>query len=200
MKFDLEQAITKWRQQMLAAGITSPETLEELEGHLREEIEALVESGLHLKHAFEGAIRHMGSTGELSSEFANLRIYSRVDLMNRMMGCLGLVYFPFCLALDYRGSLRSDFPGIPTLIEILMVTMHFWGLIASLLVICAQSTGNRFNRMQTWSFAIVCAVGAIFAFDDTLGHRIWNGVLAGILLSGILIPRSAVSRRTHHHV
>ena len=37
--FDLEQSITNWRKQMLAAGIKSPVPLEELEIHLREEIE-----------------------------------------------------------------------------------------------------------------------------------------------------------------
>ena len=37
--FDLEQSIADWRRQMLAAGIKTPVPLEELESHLREEIE-----------------------------------------------------------------------------------------------------------------------------------------------------------------
>ena len=37
--FDLEKAIANWRKQMLAAGIKMPAPLEELEIHLREEIE-----------------------------------------------------------------------------------------------------------------------------------------------------------------
>jgi hypothetical protein len=37
--FELEQAITGWRRQMLAAGIKTPVPLEELEIHLRDEIE-----------------------------------------------------------------------------------------------------------------------------------------------------------------
>ena len=33
--FDLEKSITRWREQMLAAGIKTPSPLEELENHLR---------------------------------------------------------------------------------------------------------------------------------------------------------------------
>ena len=36
--FDLEQSISEWRRQMLAARIPTPVPLEELEIHLREEI------------------------------------------------------------------------------------------------------------------------------------------------------------------
>ena len=44
--FDLEKAIADWRRQMLAAGIKTPVPLEELESHLREEIEQQMKSGL----------------------------------------------------------------------------------------------------------------------------------------------------------
>jgi hypothetical protein len=37
--FDLEKSIAEWRTQMLAAGIKTPVPMEELEIHLREEIE-----------------------------------------------------------------------------------------------------------------------------------------------------------------
>jgi hypothetical protein len=37
--FSLEQSIAEWRTQMLAAGIKTPTLLEELENHLRDEIE-----------------------------------------------------------------------------------------------------------------------------------------------------------------
>ena len=44
--FNLEKEISEWRQQMLAAGVKSPVPLEELESHLREDIEQQVQSGL----------------------------------------------------------------------------------------------------------------------------------------------------------
>jgi hypothetical protein len=37
--FNLEEAILEWRRQMLIAGITSPIPLDELEIHLRDDLE-----------------------------------------------------------------------------------------------------------------------------------------------------------------
>ena len=42
---DLDQAIAEWRKQMLAAGIKTPVPLEELDIHLREDIEQQMKSG-----------------------------------------------------------------------------------------------------------------------------------------------------------
>ena len=55
--FDLEQSIADWRRQMLAAGIKTPVPLEELEIHLREEIEQQMKSGLSAQQAFEIAVK-----------------------------------------------------------------------------------------------------------------------------------------------
>jgi ferritin-like metal-binding protein YciE len=37
--FDPEQTIAEWRRQMAAGGIKTPEVLNELESHLREDVE-----------------------------------------------------------------------------------------------------------------------------------------------------------------
>lgn len=68
--FNLEQSIAEWRKQMLAAGIKSPVPLEELESHLREEIEAQVHSGKNEQQAFEATVLHMGQGQELRIEFS----------------------------------------------------------------------------------------------------------------------------------
>jgi hypothetical protein len=67
--FDLDQAIAEWRGQMLAAGIKTPVPLEELESHLREDVEQQVRSGVDPEQAFEAATRQMGRASELKSEF-----------------------------------------------------------------------------------------------------------------------------------
>jgi hypothetical protein len=67
--FLLEPAIAEWRQQMLAAGIASPVPLEELEAHLREEIERQMESGMEGQAAFRVAVERMGQSGLLKKEF-----------------------------------------------------------------------------------------------------------------------------------
>ncbi|MGA2029935.1 MAG: hypothetical protein ABSG87_07660 [Verrucomicrobiota bacterium] len=67
--FDLEQSIAEWRKQMLAAGIKSPVPLEELEIHLREDIEQQMKSGLNKQKAFEVAVGRIGQASPLKMEF-----------------------------------------------------------------------------------------------------------------------------------
>lgn len=66
---DLEQLISNWRSQMLAAGIQTPVPLDELESHLREDIERQIQSGTNPQQAFENSVRQMGSVSALKNEF-----------------------------------------------------------------------------------------------------------------------------------
>jgi hypothetical protein len=67
--FGLEQSISEWRGKMLAAGIETPVPLEELESHLREEIERQMKLGLNEQEAFEISIRQIGQPKTLDREF-----------------------------------------------------------------------------------------------------------------------------------
>lgn len=67
--FNLGQAIYGWRKQMLAAGIETPVPLDELEIHLREEIERQMKSGLDEQVAFEVSIQQIGQPKALDREF-----------------------------------------------------------------------------------------------------------------------------------
>ncbi len=68
--FNLEQAIEQWRRQVEAAGLNSAEALDELECHLRDDVEVQVLSGLDTQSAFELAAQRLGTPVELSKEFA----------------------------------------------------------------------------------------------------------------------------------
>src|ERR1700689_4723551 len=61
--FNLEKSISEWRKQMLAAGIKTPVPLEELEIHLREEIELQLKLGLRELEAFNFAAEKIGRPG-----------------------------------------------------------------------------------------------------------------------------------------
>ena len=67
--FDLEKGIASWRGQMRAAGITSPRLLDELENHLRDEIERQMKLGLNDQAAFAMATESMGRGNLLRAEF-----------------------------------------------------------------------------------------------------------------------------------
>ena len=68
--FELEDAIMGWRQRMSGAGVKSPVPLEELESHLRDDIEQGMQSGLGAEQAFAAAVQRIGQAESLKGEFA----------------------------------------------------------------------------------------------------------------------------------
>ena len=89
--FDLEQSITEWRKQMLAAGIESPMPLEELEAHLREAIRQQVQSGQAGQMAFEAAVRQIGQPGLLKGEFSKIEGAIMKQIVKLGIGTAGLL-------------------------------------------------------------------------------------------------------------
>ena len=70
--FNLEKSIAEWRRQMIAGGIKSPHVLDELESHLREDVEQRVRSGVPAHRAFEEAVHQIGNADALKLEFAKV--------------------------------------------------------------------------------------------------------------------------------
>lgn len=67
--FNLEHAISEWRRQMRGAGIKSPVPLDELESHLRDEIEGQMKSDRNPQQTFENAVAWIGPANLLQREF-----------------------------------------------------------------------------------------------------------------------------------
>jgi hypothetical protein len=70
--FELNQAIADWRRRMLDAGIKSPVPLEELESHLREDLERQIRAGADAEQAFQHAVQRIGQGDGLKQEFEKL--------------------------------------------------------------------------------------------------------------------------------
>ena len=70
--FKLEQAISDWRRQMAVTGIASAEVLDELEAHLRDELQQQIAAGANERVAFERAVARIGKASVLKAEFAKL--------------------------------------------------------------------------------------------------------------------------------
>ena len=66
----LEAQITRWRDWVRRQPALEPSDVDELEGHLRDQIAALVESGLAGDEAFLVAVKRMGRLDAVSREFA----------------------------------------------------------------------------------------------------------------------------------
>jgi hypothetical protein len=93
---DLEQSIAEWRQQMLAAGIQTPVPLEELESHLRDEIERQMKSGLNGQKAFEISVRRIGQPETLKREFKKVSASMEIQKIIRLAGVIFVAVALFC--------------------------------------------------------------------------------------------------------
>ena len=71
--FDLDQAISEWRPQMAAGGIKMPDALDELESHLREEVDQQVRSGSSEQQAFDTAVQQLGEGEALKQEYRKVK-------------------------------------------------------------------------------------------------------------------------------
>ena len=113
--FDLEQSIADWRRQMLAAGIKTPVPLEELEIHLREEIERRTESGLSETEAFKTSVQKIGTAQAVQNEFKKVeaskenRQWHNVQIM--FVALTGLVPLMGCAGFSEQGVYWEMTPG-----------------------------------------------------------------------------------------
>lgn len=69
---DLEEQIARWRKQMAGGGIKAPAVLDELESHLRDEVDRQTKSGMNEEQAFKLAIDRIGNAGKLKAEFGKV--------------------------------------------------------------------------------------------------------------------------------
>jgi hypothetical protein len=69
-RIELEDQIGQWRQFVQRSQTIAPADAAEMEDHLRERIDDLVETGLAPDEAFLVAVKRMGSVDEISREFA----------------------------------------------------------------------------------------------------------------------------------
>lgn len=114
--FDLEQSIAVWRRQMAAGGVIDPKVLDELESHLRDEIEQQMKLRSSELEVFEAAVHRIGQAATLKSEFDNATKSKAARLRRDLWRAFGFsavmilpcvvvityVFFPFALQANAR--------------------------------------------------------------------------------------------------
>jgi hypothetical protein len=146
--FDLEKSIAEWRRQMLAAGIQSPVPLEELELHLREEIERQFKSGLHEAKAFHLAIQKIGRPDSLRREFkksVGFVEFLRQHRTSKLHVILGLIW----LALNGYGLWEMGpraFSGVHDSAALVSAWIFLSGMVGSALLIGNSKLGRSIIR------------------------------------------------------
>jgi len=175
--FNLEQSIADWRRQMLAAGIKAPVPLEELETHLREEIERQLKLGTHAEPAFETAVRMVGPASALKSEFKKIH---GPPLANRI---LSLLWFAGCL-----WSLNSTCRQLAPeqflqnrqifIISSLASLLYGAGVIGSFLLFRGARFGASIIRTIALLLFIACVAQVSLGFGASVTWRLWCGSCA----------------------
>jgi len=127
--FNLEQSIADWRSQMLAAGIQTPVPLEELESHLREEIEKSVKSGMSEQNAFKIAVQRIGQPKILDIEFKKSeRTFMRRTLII-LLGSFAVLFGPAvflpALALHNHQGVSGSRVVVPMAVGIIITLIGF---------------------------------------------------------------------------
>jgi hypothetical protein len=152
--FCLESSITRWREQMLAAGI-APAALDELEGHLREEITRQSNTGLDEADAFHAAVQKIGQPAPLCMEFRKSGRWAgwlgpdKTMQTNRILGVVWLVY-SVGRFIKLTNSLSSfvpspDFKPSPMFFLCLLLGLvYLLGIIASLGIFAGATSARRY--------------------------------------------------------
>jgi hypothetical protein len=172
----LEEQISRWRQQMLAAGIQSPVPLEELESHLREDIEYQMQLGLSAQQAFGIAAEKIGQPSELKREFRKINAPMEISEIIRLAGAIcvavalvcqlltcSAVVFALIFAHGLRVSLMTRMLALAVLLIPVAMTVLSWKYNHRLLPVIRNQPLRR-------AVGFVCYVGCLLWIRFGLFH------------------------------
>jgi hypothetical protein len=154
--FNLEQSIADWRKQMLAAGIKTPVPLEELEIHLREEIERQTISGLSAQQAFGIAVKKIGHALELKREFKKVSASMEMQKIIKLAGvifvavalfCPLFMFLPFLLA--HELSLMTKMLGLAVYAATVATSVLSWRYNHKLLPVIRNQPLSRIHAVES---------------------------------------------------
>src|ERR1700761_6397857 len=184
-KFNLESAIVSWRPQMHAAAIAI-HVLDELEGHLREEIQTQMRSGHDESSAFALAMEKIGQPSALNSEFNRSLGFMKIFGENstiRKQRVLGLVWLgvfsgAFFQNLTVMVELYylSDFPLAGFIPLALMALLALWGTFTGMRLY----GGKTEMRRWLWLLALLWSAGDVPALMRGQYHE-YRPFLIGVI-------------------
>ena len=215
--FNLETAIGEWRQQMLAAGILAPVPLEELESHLREEINQQMKAGFDEQEAFELAEQQIGQPKILKSEFQKepSRLWNwNHPLVWTAWGAFGLSFgLPACgnmwgwqcagWAADafFEPDFRHDWFSI----HLLFITLANLFMLAAPILLARFATGSRARKwLRIASFASLLLVWSFltrwfFSGENSTDMNLQAGSYLWALSFGLLVWATFPQRTMKGH-
>lgn len=180
--FNIERAISEWRQQMLDAGIQSPTPLDELESHLRDDVEHRMKLGQGEAEAFQAAAQKLGQAGSLKTEFARADGFlnwfgdNKNTRVNRVLGVLWMAQCLWFLA-TFIKTFYGAFPIQAVSSGLLFLIFFLWlyatGVRGSFYLFRGEERGRKIIRTIAL-LGIVAFVVQIWQYDTL---SLWGGIL-----------------------
>ena len=186
--FNLEEAITGWRRKMLAAGVKAPAPMDELECHLREEIDQQTRSEASAQQAFESAARSIGKATALNAEFEKLDVTTHKRHMIRIIAVLAALFGSVvggAMVLPALGQWRDR--GVLHLGPLLAGSAL--GIIAGCAVIYGVRTHRGARGRRLISFFIIAA-GSFYVVPLILAFFLQRTDLMGWIFCAVLAAAS----------
>ena len=103
---DLEAQIMQWRRELAESLGGSAEILEELEGHLRDELGRLMQAGQTAEQAFAAAVAGLGGPDTIAAEFA--RVAPSAPWLPVRLAIVALIAWAGCLGGLMIAGLRGN--------------------------------------------------------------------------------------------
>jgi hypothetical protein len=214
--FDLERRIQQWRQTLAGALGDRPDAIDELEGHLREEVQRRVQPGQAPEQAWEAALQRLGEPGRLAEEFAKV---PPAPWLPARLVALALAVLAAGLAGLLLSEWRHGAVGPLLVCHVFAVTLGYTvtlavGALAGWSILARAVAGGNARRAEAfrsaaWKLsaaalgltALGVALGAWWARDNLGRFWTWDprefgglSVLAwdGVLLACLLRRRAAL--------
>jgi Clp amino terminal domain, pathogenicity island component len=154
--FNLEKSISNWRRQMIAGGIKSSAVLDELESHLREDVERRMRSSTPAEKAFEEAVQQVGSADQLKLEFGKIEL-PRPTVSPRLIsrGCAAMGVFTVLTGM----WILLDVPIAEKVLGFSWLT-----LVGAYIALLPRLNRNILLSVRGWAIRKAIAVGCSFFF------------------------------------
>jgi hypothetical protein len=179
--FYLEKSIVEWRNQMRAAGI-APAPMEELETHLREDINHLVAAGKSGEEAFCTAAARVGKPRSVVAEFDKTKtVWPRPMMIGSLVWTLLTVAFLAFLVTRYVNGRLS----LLLVAHIFTVTAGYCTAFLAGAVGIYHVLGQRFQTAETTSVAraisLSTQLAAVLVVVGLVTSMIWSNQNLGHL-------------------
>jgi len=190
---NLDQSISEWRQQMLAAGVKSPVPLDELESHLRDEIEQQTTKGLNEAEAFRAAVKNIGQGRALKTEFKkvgrtmSVREWKGFQVL--MLSFVTLFSFAVARLLGHRRDMASGQLMLGWAALVTFLVLPWIGCLGYRFFPIIRS--KRTRDIIIGSGGVLIALWWIVMFNFILSGHDMGGILV-IILWGFVAPVGAL--------